>query len=158
MASVEPGALIDSRYEVVRHLGSGGYGEVFEVFDRHQHTNVALKLLGRGSAEWLEARVLTELQSAYILEVRNADIDPSGIPYLVTEVAQFGSADSRLEPLGVAPALAVKWIRGACYGATRTHDANLIHRDIKPANIFLTAEEGAKLGDFGIAHLMDPQG
>jgi len=89
--------------------------------------------------------------------VRNADFE-AGVPYLVTDLAGQGSAAQRMPAFGVAPALAVRWVRSASRGAARTHDAQLLHRDIKPDNLFINDRDEALLGDFGIAHLMDPTG
>jgi serine/threonine protein kinase len=153
------GALIDNRYEVRRYLGSGSFGEVYEVLDRHQDVIVALKFLRSlpGGAMWEEAQILTRLESEYILRVRNATFD-SGVPFLVTDLAFHGSADAPMSPVGVSPGEAVRWLRAACRGAARTHAAQLLHRDIKPANIFLRGDGQAMLGDFGIAVLMDAAG
>jgi serine/threonine-protein kinase len=150
------GTIIANRYEVTGYLGRGGYGEVYKVIDRHQNIAVALKLLGTfaGTNMWAEAQVLTQLRSPYILEVRNADIE-AGVPFLVTELAAHGSANAPMQPIGVPINRAVRWMRGACRGAARTHDEGLLHRDIKPANLFLTASDDARLGDFGIAALMN---
>lgn len=150
------GTIIDGRYEVLGYLGSGGYGEVYRVEDRHLDAVVALKLLQSlaGTNIWAEAQYLTQLRSQYILEVRNADVD-AGVPYVVTELADRGSADEQMDPIGVPPEAAVRWVRHACLGAARTHDGGLLHRDIKPHNLFLTASGEAQLGDFGLAVLMD---
>lgn len=153
------GALIGNRYEVVGYLGGGTFGEVYSVIDRHQNDRVALKLLGTlaGTSVWDEAQILTRLRGPYIVDVRNADID-AGVPYVVTELARHGSADTAMDPIGVPPAQAVRWARQACRGTSRTHAENLVHRDIKPGNLFLTAAGEARLGDFGIAALMDANG
>jgi serine/threonine protein kinase len=152
------GDLVANRYRIAGFLGRGGYGEVYAVDDLHQHQRVALKFLQpTGGSTWQEAQILTGLRSEYILPVLNADVE-MGVAYLVTEIAEYGSADSPMHPIGVPPNLAVRWIRHACRGAARTHQAGLLHRDIKPANLFLTAQEEARLGDFGAACLMAPNG
>ena len=154
-----PGTIIDARYKVVQFRGQGSFGEVYEVADSYQGATVALKFLnstpGPGGI-WEEAQRLTELRGDYILPVWNADFD-AGVPYIVTELATEGSADTKMTP-AVPPRLAVKWTRAACRGAARTHDAQLLHRDIKPANLFLKSDDRAVLGDFGIACLMDANG
>src|SRR5258708_2648165 len=111
----------------------------------HQNATVALKLirtLAFPITPWVEAQVLTHLRSDYILPVWNADF-AAGIPYIVTELARHGSTADRLAPCGVSPDLAVRWVRAACRGATRTHDAGLLHRDIKAENLFLTEDDEA---------------
>ena len=154
------GYVFANRYPLNRFIGSGAYGDVYEAVDTHQaDAVVAIKLLNAVNPvrSWAEAAVLTELQSPYILGVRNADV-ATGVPYLVTNLAPFGSASGRMTPQGVPPEVAIGWIRHACRGATRTHHNGLVHRDIKPDNLFLTAEDSAVLGDFGLAELMDPAG
>ena len=154
-----PGQRVhNGRYEIVDYLGGGGYGEVYVVADLHQHQRVALKFLRpTGGSPWHEAAILTHLRSEYILPVLNADVD-MGIAFLVTELAEHGTAEKQRIPIGVPPDRAVRWIRHACRGAARTHQAGLLHRDIKPANLFLTAEGEARLGDFGLACLIGPAG
>lgn len=152
------GSLIGNRYEVRGYLGSGGYGEVYRVHDRHQNQVVAAKLLRSiPGATWDEAQMLTGLRSEYILPVLNADFDV-GVPFLVTELALYGTTDAHMSPTGVPPDLAVRWVRHACRGAARTHQAGLVHRDIKPQNLFLTAASEAVLGDFGLAGAIGPTG
>jgi serine/threonine-protein kinase len=153
------GTLIADRYEVVRWLGSGSFGEVYEVSDRYQNAVLALKLIGSaaGAGTWAEAQVLTQLRSNYLLPVWNADYF-AGVPFLVTDVAAHGTLADRFSPVGVSLPIAVRWTISVCRGAQRTHDANLLHRDIKPDNVFLTAQDEALLGDFGLACLMNAAG
>ena len=154
------GHIIGGRYRVQRFLGPGASGEVYEAFDIRQQEVIAIKLLKGPPAggQWLEAQVLTQLRSPrYILPVRNADI-AAGVAYITTELALHGSAADRMRPIGVPPGTAVNWVRAACRGTARTHDAGLLHRDIKPDNLFLRADGEALLGDFGLAALVDATG
>lgn len=156
-----PGHVFANRYRLTRFIGRGGYGEVYEAVDTHQGDVVAIKLLApRGinpARPWAEAEVLTALRSSYVLGVRNADV-VAGTLYLATDLARFGTAADRMSIQGVRPDVAVEWIRHACRGTSRTHRAGMVHRDIKPDNLFLTSEDAAVLGDFGLAELMDPNG
>jgi eukaryotic-like serine/threonine-protein kinase len=154
-----PGYVFANRYRLQRYIGWGTFGEVYEALDTHQGDVIALKLLKliNPNRPWAEAEILTQLRSPYVLSVRNADVW-AGQPYLATDLARFGAASARMLPLGVSPDLAVRWIRDACRGAVRTHHAGLVHRDIKADNLFLTGEDAAVLGDFGIAEIMNPLG
>lgn len=155
------GTLIDSRYVVRRSFDPSGQGDVYEVLDLSQNQVVVLKLLDLSKmepgGEWEEARILTGLRGDYILPVHNADV-ASGVPYVVTELAQHGTLASITPPTGLLPSRAVRLIRDACRGATRALDVGLLHRDIKPANIFLNERDQALLGDFGLARLLDEHG
>jgi eukaryotic-like serine/threonine-protein kinase len=149
------GAMIANRYRLEALLGRGGYGEVWRALDTHRSHLVALKLiLNRNrSATWREASLLTALKDEHILEVNNADVAVD-LPYLDTALAAC-SLDAKSMPLGVEPGLAVDWMRRALRGLALCHRRGLLHRDIKPRNIFLSASGDAKLGDFGIAQVMD---
>lgn len=146
-----------TRYEIRRRLGRGAQGDVYEVFDRHQNQVVALKFLADRTGDWREAQVLTGLRGDYILPVHNADI-ASGVAYIVTEVAQHGTLATITPAVGLPHPDAVKYVRHACRGAARAHDAGLVHCDIKPDNVFLDGRGNALLGDFGLAGLYDANG
>ncbi|MGV0777718.1 serine/threonine-protein kinase [Mycolicibacterium elephantis] len=153
-----PGDLIANRYRLLNLIGSGGFGEVWRAVDTHRSYEVALKLIRTRdrSAAWREASLLTALKSEHILEVNNADV-AIDVPYLDTALAAC-SLDARCEPYGVEETQAVNWMRRALRGLDLCHKRGLLHRDVKPQNIFLTTSGVAKLGDFGVAGLMDASG
>lgn len=159
--SLNPGDLVRGRYEVVRSLGNGTYGDVYEVFDQHQHFNCALKLFDPSAPvadAWEEASVLTGMRGDGIVRVWNADHD-AGQAFIVTDLMKEGSVDQRIPAdVGVDIATSARWITEAALGVARLHDKNLLHNDIKPANIFLNDIGGACMGDMGLAKLMDPHG
>jgi serine/threonine protein kinase len=83
------------------------------------------------------------------------------VPYLVTELAEHGTVQSKIDAAhgaGISPPQAIRWTRQACQATARTHDAKLLHTDIKPDNLFLDANDNVQLGDFGFATLMDGNG
>lgn len=152
--------MIAGRYRVVRGLGKGAFGEVYEVYDTFENDTVALKLFTAipPTGAWAEAQYLRQLADPHILPIRNADL-ASGVPYLVTEVAVHGSLDKRLAAAGRCSLDVddvVRWTRHACYGVARAHDLRLLHNDIKPENLFLNGQGEALVGDFGLAALITP--
>ena len=156
MTSVGPGAFLGDRYLLIKPLGSGAYGEVWRAEDRHRNYHVAIKLLKDKNkvAAWREASILTGLRSPHILEVHNADVFVD-VPYLDTALAS-SSLDVTCAPLGMEPSDAVEVMRRTLRGLHLAHQRGLVHRDIKPANIFLDSRGDARLGDFGIAEVIDP--
>ncbi len=153
--------MFAGRYEVFEELGRGGYGTVFRSHDHNLGREVALKLFHGGAKEVLavkEARILTHLEGDHILRVFNAGTHQD-IPFLATAVAAEGSADDRLGGMpGLRPDLVIRWIRHLLVGLRVTHNAELLHRDVTPSNLFLDSPDHARLGDFGVAVIMEGNG
>jgi serine/threonine-protein kinase len=157
------GQVLDGRYAIVRLLGKGGMGEVYEA--RHAGTNrrVAVKvILGAMDAHQVarfqrEARLAGSIESQHITAVYDAGYDrATGSPYMAMEMLDGEDVDALLERLGTLPVeLAVRIGHQACVGLGRAHQAGIVHRDIKAANLFLhrmeTGGRIVKLLDFGIA-------
>lgn len=156
-----PPTIIDGRYEVLRSLGQGSYGAVYEVRDHHLDTVCALKLLSDDIlvGPWNESQVLRGLKGEYILPVLNADV-VAGRRYVVTEVMSGGTVeDGIVAGVGMSSVeRAVRWARDACQGIARVHDHGLIHGDIKPGNLFLDQRGEVLVGDFGLAQSLDGNG
>lgn len=156
------GTVFAKRYEIRGFLGKGGMGEVWYAHDHNQGRDVALKLFPAGSVTihaYHEATILTLIASDNVLRVFNADtfID---VPYIATEIAA-GTTEDRVSAapgLGLPAPIVVKWIRHCLVGLDACHGMNLVHRDIKTSNLFLTNDDWALLGDFGIAHPIDASG
>lgn len=152
----------NGRYEVLHAFPRSGEGEAYLVRDHHEDQDVVLKLLDSsklsGNWQWDEARILRRLSGDFILPVLNADLAAGGVPFIVTEYATNGSLEAATPVSGLPQENAVRYVREACRGVTRTLDQGLLHRDIKPANIFIDQRGRARLGDFGFAHSRDAAG
>ncbi|MBL8799368.1 MAG: serine/threonine protein kinase, partial [Planctomycetia bacterium] len=151
------------KYRILRQLGQGGMGRVYEAEDAVLKRRVALKVLletatdnEQATRRFLhEAQSIARLNHPNIVAIHEAD-ERDGICFLVMELVQGQSAEARLRHDGPFPwREATRIMMAVCQGLAAAHAAGLIHRDIKPGNIML-AGEAVKLGDFGLAKAVEP--
>ncbi len=164
------------RFELVRQLGAGAMGEVWEARDTTGGEDVAIKLLRPEIAadeELLrrfrkEARVLARVGSPFIANIIDLNED-RGVHYLVLELVPGGSVGAAQKRAGKLPErLALGIIADACRALAEPHRLGIVHRDLKPDNMMfvragLELERAPigqliKLGDFGIARIADGPG
>jgi serine/threonine-protein kinase len=165
--TLTPGTLVAGKLRIVRLLGQGGMGAVYEVeheFTKHRR---ALKLLHPEMIkhEHIVARFLREASAAgrignkHIVESFDAGTLESGEPYLVMELLDGESLDTRLQRDHTLPVEEIAdLLAQACDGVQAAHDAGIVHRDLKPENLFtVRGKDGplVKLLDFGISRF-DP--
>jgi serine/threonine-protein kinase len=161
--AIPAGTVVAGKLRVVRLLGMGGMGAVYEVeheFTKHRR---ALKLL---HAEMLQhptvvARFVREASAAghignpHIVETFDAGNLEGGEPYIVMEMLQGETLADRLERVRRLPLPElVDVIRQACDAVQAAHDVGIVHRDLKPENLFLVEKDGkpfVKILDFGVS-------
>ncbi|MBL8919057.1 MAG: protein kinase [Myxococcaceae bacterium] len=168
-AALAPGTLVFERLRVVRVLGVGGMGAVYEVEHEYTRHRRALKLLHPRLAadRALVERFLRESSAAgrignpHIVETYDAGLAPDGAPYLVMELLEGEPLSALLErqrPLPVPLACAL--LCQVCEAVEAAHRVGIVHRDLKPDNLFITrGADGApfvKVVDFGISRF-DPE-
>jgi len=160
------GQLLDGNYEIVRVIGEGGMGRVYEARHTRLHTKrFAVKLLHHELAR--ESEVVTrfqrEAEAASVLMHPNVvgvfDVNTSadGRPYIVAELLQGEELGKYLERLGKLPvAEAVHIVRQVCHALGAAHAAGIVHRDVKPENVFLAGPAATvKVLDFGISKVAE---
>lgn len=158
---MQVGDEVGGRYRLVRLLGRGGMGVVYEAFDGVLDRSVALKILKPSEDDpdftvrlAREASVLARLRSPHILTIFDHGTHGDQM-YLVTEMVPDGDLQTWVRTRGpFAPLTAVQLCEQLCEALGDAHHLGVIHRDIKPANVLLwDRRDGlwAYLADFGIA-------
>jgi serine/threonine protein kinase len=154
--------VVAGKYRLLRRLGEGGMGEVWEAEDLARAARVALKLMHApedgdvdAAQRFLrEARVASLLRSPHVVQVFDCGIAREQ-PFIVMELLLGETLGQRLERTGkLAPHDTARVLLQLARGLGRAHDAGVVHRDVKPDNVFLVDdgdEELVKLLDFGIA-------
>jgi Tol biopolymer transport system component len=154
------------RYEIRSLLGVGGMGEVYRAHDPKIGREVAIKVLPAALStddERLrrfeqEASAAGALNHPNILSIYDVETH-DGSPYVVSELLEGQTLRELLSggaPLAVRKAL--DYALQTARGLAAAHERGIIHRDMKPENIFVTADGRAKILDFGLAKLVEPDG
>jgi serine/threonine protein kinase len=152
------------RYRVVRRIGQGGMGAVYEAVRVDDfHKKVALKIIKQGlDSDFARTRFLQErqllanLEHPYIARLLDGGESDDGSPYLVLEFVDGEPIREYCARLDRTARL--RLFLKVCEAVEHAHRNLIVHRDLKPANILVTAAGEPKLLDFGIAKLVDPGG
>jgi serine/threonine protein kinase len=159
------GTVFAGRYRVLRPLGAGAMGAVYEVLDVDTDRRRALKVMHAQAGDrtvdgerWKqEARIAGQIDSRFIVDVFDVGVDPkTGARFLVMELLHGEDLSRRLKRLGPLPPAEVGlWLHQAALALDRMHRAGIIHRDLKPGNLFRDERDGdsprLKILDFGVA-------
>jgi serine/threonine-protein kinase len=166
------GKTIGGKYRVLRLVGSGGMGTVWEGVHGTLGTRVAIKFIkpqfaaqpeARARFE-IEARAAARLRTKHAVNVYDYGVSDDGLPYIVMEYLEGESLSDAVIERGSLPHREVAQIIGqAARALAKAHAAGIVHRDLKPDNIFLARSdepsEGlpyvVKLVDFGIAKILE---
>jgi serine/threonine protein kinase len=163
------GATIDGKFRLLRCVGEGGIGRVYEAQQLALRKRVAFKLLHRhfvrdGDVRQRfrhEAHAASRLTHPNSVTTLDCGVTPGGVPFIVSDLVEGRSLRTLLAQQGRLAASRAREITvQVCDFLEAMHDANMIHRDIKPDNICLVPLKGGgeqvKVLDFGLAKILDP--
>jgi eukaryotic-like serine/threonine-protein kinase len=163
---LRPGEILCERFEIVRTLGEGGMGRVYEARDLELGVRLALKTIRpeiSADPRTIElfkheiqlARQITHLNVCRIFDLERHKSDASQVTFLTMELLEGETLESRIQrdgPIGTGEALPL--VRQMADGLAAIHEMGVIHRDFKPSNVLL-ATSGSRvrvvITDFGLA-------
>jgi eukaryotic-like serine/threonine-protein kinase len=148
------------RFLLVREIGKGGFGLVFEAEDTELRRRVALKVLrpervGRPTdLEWIRREAEAAAQVHHSTVVTLHDVGQwDGGTYLVYELLEGETLAARLQEGRLERREALRILRSVAVGLSHIHRAGVVHRDVKPVNVFLESNGGVKILDLGLAQV-----
>ena len=161
--SLAPNTRLD-RYEIHSLLGKGGMGEVYLAEDMRLHRMVALKILPAAIAanqdrmrrfkqEAHAAAALSHPYIAQIFEIGESD----GTNFIAMELVDGVTLREKIHKERTDLTKLLKYLQQVAEGLAKAHAAGIVHRDLKPDNIMINRDGYAKILDFGLAKLIEPQ-
>ena len=163
LADLQPGTLLGSRYEILKLLGHGGMGAVYQAKDRELDRVVALKvirpdlagrpdILQRFKQELILARQVTHKNVIRIFDLGEAD----GIKFITMQFIEGQDLKTLLVQKGkFAVEEAVGIVQQVCLALEAAHAEGVVHRDLKPQNIMVDEQGKVSVMDFGIARSVE---
>src|SRR4051812_28713651 len=151
-------------YRLLGKIGEGGMGEVYRAEHQALGRRMAVKILRaeavRNSAASLlsEGRLAARARNPGIVDVTDYGLTADGRPYLVMELVEWPTLDHLLRKGALAPERAVAIARQMLDALDAAHAQGVVHRDLKPENVFVGPRDQVKIGDFGIAKVVEAPG
>jgi serine/threonine protein kinase len=153
-----------SHYKILSKLGAGGMGEVYLAQDLKLERQVALKLLPADLAanhdrmrrfvqEAKAAAALNHQNIAHIYEIGESE----GTNFIAMEFVEGVTLREKIHREQIELTKLLRILQHVAEGLSKAHAVGIVHRDLKPDNIMITREGHAKILDFGLAKLVDPQ-
>ncbi|HEU4413958.1 MAG TPA: serine/threonine-protein kinase [Candidatus Angelobacter sp.] len=155
-----PGQTISSRFEILRCVGDGGMGVVYEAYDQKRGQRIAIKCAKPGFGRLLKPELEGALKVRHpnicmVNEIHTASTDLGELDFLTMEFLDGETLAARLARGRLDHTEALDLARQICAGLAAAHESNILHRDLKPGNVILCPRKdgGTRLviTDFGLA-------
>ena len=148
--------ILDNKYEIIKELGSGGFGKVFLAEELVSRRQVAIKrLLNKSSKD--QSSIIHEIQ--YISKFQHPNIvnyfhhfSRKNDLFIVMEYCEEGSLRDKIKAKNYKESDVFEWTEVLCQTLRVIHNKNVYHKDIKPDNILFSKDGTIKISDFGIAN------
>jgi len=155
------GEVIDGRFEIVRTVGEGGMGVVYEAIDRKRNLRIAIKSAKPGFQRLLSPELEGALKVRHpnvclVNQIHTTKTDAGEVDFLSMEFLEGETLSAHLERKGkLDPTAALETARQLCAGLSEAHHSGVVHGDLKSANIILSQHDDGSLRpvitDFGLA-------
>src|SRR5215472_13605362 len=167
-AALVTGQIVDGRFEIVRQIGEGGMGVVYEAVDAKRRLRVALKFGKLGCQRLLAPELEGALRVRHpniclVNQIHTANIKSQQVDFLAMEYVEGQTLTQYLLDHGKLPQQrALEVARQLCAGISEAHRSGIVHRDLKPGNIMLCKTDGDRfrvvIMDFGLANAFGVDG
>lgn len=161
-AVMVPGQILGEHYRILRNIGQGTSGQVYEVERTTDGRHMAAKVL-TGRADQMatvrfarEAQLLARVSHPNLVAITDVDVTPAGVLFIVMEMVR-GTPLQNLRPRYGTLEFALPVLRQIASSLQVIHTQDIVHRDLKPANVVIAEDADgplAKLLDFGVATLL----
>src|SRR6266481_2896765 len=155
------GQVISERFELIREIGEGGMGVVYEAIDRKRNTRIAIKSAKPGFQRLLSPELEGALKVRHpniclVNQIHTTQTDSGEVDFLTMEFLQGETLSAHLAKSNrLDPAEALEIARQLCAGLSEAHRSGIVHGDLKSGNIILSQNEDGSLRpvitDFGLA-------
>ena len=150
------------QYEIVRVVGRGGMGVIYQARQKTLERDVALKVIASNVAEdpafaerfEREAKTLAKLSHPNIVTVYDFGTTSDGLVYLAMEFVDGVNLREAIQTQAIESHEALEIVRETCSALQYAHAKGIVHRDIKPENVLINEEGVVKVADFGLAKLL----
>ena len=154
-----PPQLVADRFEIIREVGDGGMGVVYEAYDRKRQERIAIKCAKVGyerlPPELRAAMKVRHPNICIMNEIHTAPTSLGALDFLTMEFLDGETLLDRLSRGKLESGEAMQLARQLCLGLAEAHRSGVLHRDLKPANVILSPEKDkgfrAVITDFGLA-------